>query len=165
MRRHSAGAGLEAGPLPRRHLLYVTAFTSAFLAATVLPLVADAALAGALAGGAAWPGLVAAATFGSTLGAVLFWWFGRFIERFRGRRWFPASPRQLDRAQNWFQRYGVWSLLLTWIPGLGDGLTVGAGVMRVGIVPFCLLVAIGRGLRYAAIVLALDGVVLPSFVD
>ena len=113
-------------------MLCLTAFTSAFLAATP----------------------------GSTLGAVLFWWFGRFIERFRERRWFPASPQQLDRAQNWFQRYGIWSLLLTWIPGLGDGLTVAAGAVRVGIVPFCLLVAIGRGLRYAAIILALDGVVL-----
>ncbi len=146
-------------------MLYLTAFASAFLAATVLPLVADAALAGAIAGGAAWPGLVVAATLGSTLGAVLFWWFGHFIERFRERRWFPASPRQLDRAQNWFQRYGVWSLLLTWIPGLGDGLTVAAGVMRVGLVPFCILVAIGRGLRYTAIILALDGVVLPWLVD
>lgn len=144
-------------------MLYLTAFTSAFLAATVVPLVADAALAGALAGGAAWPGLVAAATAGSTVGAVLFWWLGRFIERFRERRWFPASPEQLARAQAWFQRYGVWSLLLTWIPGLGDGLTVAAGMMRVGIMPFCVLVAIGRGLRYLAIVLALDGVVLPWF--
>lgn len=148
-----------------RELLYLTAFASAFLAATVVPLVADAALAGALAGGAAWPGLVAAATAGSTLGAVLFWWLGRFVERFREHRWFPASPRQLDRAQAWFQRYGIWSLLLTWIPGLGDGLTVGAGVMRVGIVPFCALVSIGRGLRYAAIILALDGVVLPWFTE
>ena len=78
---------------------------------------------------------------------------------------FPASPQQLDRAQNWFQHYGVWSLLLTWIPGLGDGLTVAAGVMRVGIVPFCVVVAIGRGLRYAAIVLVLNGVVLPWFAD
>ena len=146
-------------------LLYLTAFGSAFLAATVVPLVADAALAAALAGGAAESGLVAAATLGSTLGAVLFWWLGRFIERFRERRWFPVTPDQLDRAQARFRRYGVWSLLLTWIPGLGDGLTVAAGVMRVGIVPFCVLVAIGRGLRYAAIVLALDGVVLPWFTE
>ena len=146
-------------------MLYLTAFASAFLAATVVPLVADVALAAAVAGGAAWPGVVAAATLGSTLGAVLFWWLGRTVERFRERRWFPASPQQLDRAQTWFQRYGLWSLLLTWIPGLGDGLTVAAGVMRVGIVPFCVLVAIGRGLRYAAIVLALDGVVIPWFTE
>ena len=146
-------------------MLYLTAFASAFLAATVVPLVADAALVAAVAGGAAWPGLVAAATLGSTIGAVLFWWLGRAIERFRERRWFPASPQQLDRAQTWFQRYGVWSLLLTWIPGLGDGLTVAAGMMRVGIVPFCVLVAVGRGLRYAAIILALDGVLLPWFTE
>ena len=144
---------------------YLTAFASAFLAATTVPLVADAALAAAVAGGAAWPGLVAAATAGSTLGAVLFWWLGRFIERFRAHRWFPASPRQLDRAQAWFQRYGIWSLLLAWIPGLGDGLTVAAGAMRVGIVPFCVLVAIGRGFRYGAIILALDGVVVSWLVE
>ena len=146
-------------------LFYLTAFTSAFLAATIVPFVADAALAAALTGGAAWPGLVVAATAGSTLGAVLFWWLGRFIERFRKHRWFPASRQQLDRAQGWFQRYGIWSLLLTWIPGLGDGLTVAAGVMRVGILRFCVLVAIGRGLRYAAVILALDGVVLPWFTE
>jgi len=146
-------------------VFYLAAFTSAFLGATVLPLVADAVLAAALAGGAAWFGLVLAATLGSTLGAVLFWWFGRAIERFRERRWFPASPQQLERAETWYQRYGVWSLLLAWIPILGDGLTVAAGVMRVGIVRFCVLVAIGRGLRFAAMVLALDGVVLPWFTD
>ena len=77
----------------------------------------------------------------------------------RDRRWFPAQPKQLERAQAWFQRYGVWSLLFAWLPVIGEPLTVVAGAMRVHIAPFLILVAIGKGLRYVVLALAVEGVV------
>ncbi|MDD9981312.1 MAG: DedA family protein [Gammaproteobacteria bacterium] len=142
-------------------MLYLTMFTSAFLAATIVPFASEIALTGALAAGGAVHWLVLVATLGNTLGAVINWALGRFIERFRDRRWFPASPQQIERAQAWFQRYGIWSLLFAWLPVVGEPLTVVAGAMRVHIAPFLILVAIGKGLRYVVLALAVEGVVTP----
>ena len=139
-------------------MLYFTMFTSAFLAATFVPFASELTLAAALSAGGTLHWLVAIATFGNTLGAVVNWGIGRFVERFRDRRWFPAGPQQLARAQTWFQRYGVWSLLLAWVPVIGDPLTLVAGAMRVHIAPFLILVATGKGLRYVVLALAIDGI-------
>lgn len=89
------------------------------------------------------------ATTGNTLGSAVNWLLGRYLIHFQDRRWFPVKPKSMDRAQKWFQRYGVWSLLLAWAPIIGDGLTLIAGVLRVRFSIFILLTAIGKGLRYA----------------
>ena len=139
-------------------MLYLTVFSSALLAATIVPFASEIALTGALAAGGAVHWLVLVATLGNTLGAVVNWAIGRFIERFRDRRWFPANREQIERAQAWFKRYGVWSLLFAWLPVVGEPLTVVAGAMRVHIAPFLILVAIGKGLRYVVLALAVEGV-------
>lgn len=142
-------------------MLYLTTFVSAFLAATIAPIASEITLAAALAAGAAAHWLIVVATLGNTLGAVVNWALGRCIEHFRGHRWLPAGAQRLERAQAWFRRYGVWSLLLAWAPVAGDALTVVAGMMRVHIVPFLILVGIGKGLRYVVLALAVEGAVLP----
>jgi membrane protein YqaA with SNARE-associated domain len=62
----------------------------------------------------------------------------------------------LHHAQAWFQKYGVWTLLLSWMPIGGDALTFVAGVMRVRFDLFMLLVAIGKGVRYAVVIAGLS---------
>ena len=142
-------------------MLYFTMFASAFLAATVVPFASEITLTAALAAGGAVHWLIVVATLGNTLGAAVNWVLGRFIEHFRGRRWFPADTKQLERAQVWFRRYGVWSLLLAWAPIVGDALTVIAGAMRVHIALFLVLVAVGKGVRYVVLAFAVEGVVTP----
>ena len=142
-------------------MLYLAMFTSAFLAATFVPFSSELALTAALVAGGTIQWLIIAATLGNTLGAIVNWGVGRFMEHFRHRRWFPADVKQLRRAQAWFRRYGVWSLLFAWAPIIGDALTVIAGVMRVRIVPFVILVAAGKGLRYVVVALTVEGVVMP----
>ena len=139
-------------------MLYLTMFASAFLAATVVPFASELTLVAALAAGGAVHWLIAVATLGNTLGAAVNWGLGRLIERFRDRRWFPVDARRLERAQRWFGRYGVWSLLLAWVPVAGEPLTVLAGAMRVHIVPFLILVATGKAVRYAVVALTVDGI-------
>ncbi len=134
-------------------------FLSAFLAATVLPFSSEVVLAALLSGSAhSAATLVAVATAGNTLGALTNWGLGRGFARFQGRRWYPLTPGQAARAETWFQRYGVWALLLSWFPIVGDPLTVVAGVLRVGIVPFLLLVATGKAARYVIVAAAVAGV-------
>jgi membrane protein YqaA with SNARE-associated domain len=129
-------------------------FSSAFLSATLLPGSSEALLIALLASGNGDPAMLAlVATIGNTLGAVTNWGLGRFFERFKGSRWYPISATAHARAQSWFARFGVWSLLFSWFPVIGDPLTVVAGMMRIGFWRFVILVATGKLLRYGFVVL------------
>lgn len=133
-------------------VVYVGLFLLALVAATLLPAQSEAALAGLLLSGAySKAGLLAAATLGNTLGSLVNWLLGRSIEHYRERRWFPASAEQLERAQRWYRRYGRWSLLLSWLPIVGDPLTLVAGVMREPLPSFLLIVALAKAGRYLAL--------------
>lgn len=126
-------------------------FASAFLAATILPFYSEVVLYALLEAGGDPVVLVAVATLGNTLGAVVNWVLGRFLLRFQERRWFYFSRGQIDRAQRWFQRYGVWTLLFAWLPVGADALTLIAGIMKVRLDVFVLLVGIGKGVRYVSV--------------
>ena len=124
-------------------------FLSAFLSATLLPGSSEALLTGLLLAGRGVPWLLlAAAVTGNVLGSLFNWVCGRFLAAFRDRKWFPVTPRRYEQATGWFERYGVWSLLLAWAPVFGDPLTVIAGALRVRLLPFLLLVTIGKLARY-----------------
>ncbi len=132
--------------------IYAGLFFVAFLAATILPAQSELGLAGlVISGDHSVVLLVAVASAGNILGAVVNWALGRGIERFAGRRWFPVTPQRLERASGWYRRYGRWSLLLSWAPIIGDPLTVAAGVLREPLVTFLALVAIAKTGRYIAV--------------
>ena len=92
------------------------------------------------------------ASLGNTLGAVVNWYLGKFLLHYQDRRWFYIKPEQLTRAQNWYSRYGYWSLLLAWLPIGGDALTFIAGIMKVRLWIFLVLVGAGKTARYVSIV-------------
>lgn len=132
--------------------VYAGLFGIAFLASTVFPAQSEAALGALLlAGEHPAATLIVVASVGNVLGAVVNWALGRGLERFKDRRWFPAKGAALARAQRWYQRYGKWSLLLSWAPFVGDPLTVIAGVMREPFLVFLALVAIAKVGRYLAL--------------
>lgn len=139
-------------------LAYLGLFAAAFGAATLLPLQSEAVLVGLLLNGqyGLWL-LLAVATLGNVLGSLVNWWLGRSIERFKERRWFPVSPANLERARRHYQRYGHWSLLLSWLPVVGDPLTLVAGVMREPLGRFLLIVTLAKGARYGVLALATLG--------
>ncbi len=127
-------------------------FGSAFFAATILPFYSEVVLFALLRQGGDPLLLLLVATTGNTLGSVVNWWMGLYLLRFQNRRWFYFSPAQITRAQYWFQRYGYWTLLLAWLPIGGDPLTLVAGIMKIRLGVFLPLVAVGKGLRYVAVI-------------
>ncbi len=131
---------------------YSGLFAIAFTAASILPMQSEAALAGLLLTGSFPPAaLILVASVGNVLGSIVNWLIGRGIERFRNRSWFPASPAKLDRAAKWYHRFGRWSLLLSWLPVVGDPLTVVAGVLREPLWSFVVLVTVAKVARYLGV--------------
>lgn len=127
-------------------------FLVAFLAATVLPLQSEAVFTGLLLSGNFSPaGLLIVASCGNILGALANWWLGRGVEHLRHKPWFPVSQARLSQAQRWYGRYGRWSLLLAWMPVIGDPLTVAAGMLREPLWSFLLLAGSGKVARYLAL--------------
>jgi membrane protein YqaA with SNARE-associated domain len=135
---------------------YLLMFASAFGAATLLPFYSEILLVAQLRSGLNPGWLWLAATAGNTLGAGVNWWLGKKFSQYSDRRWFPARKSDLLRAQNWFNRYGKWTLLMSWMPIGGDALTVIAGMMRIPLLPFFILVGLGKALRYALVIIGLS---------
>lgn len=130
---------------------YLLLFSSSFLAATILPFSSEVILYALISGETSAFPLILVATTGNTLGAAVNWYLGRYLLHYRGRPWFYFKAEQIEKAQLWFQRYGVWSLLFSWLPLGGDVLTFVAGVMRVRFWLFLLLAGTGKSLRYLAV--------------
>ena len=137
---------------------YLSLFLVAFGAATILPLGSEPVVAGLLAAGnLSWLGVILVASVGNILGSMCNWFLGRYIARFQNGRWFPASRKNLARAENWYRRYGRATLLLSWAPIIGDPLTIIAGVLREPLWSFTLLVGIAKTGRYLALAATLFG--------
>ena len=134
---------------------YLGLFVAALAAATILPMQSEAVLVGMLLT-ENYPviGLITFASLGNVLGSAANWSLGRWIERFRHRSWFPASERAMERAQGWYRRYGRWSLLASWLPIVGDPITVVAGTLREPLPTFLLLVAVAKIGRYVVLAVA-----------
>lgn len=131
---------------------YLLLFSTAFLAATILPFYSEVVLFALIRSGGDPLLLMIIATLGNTLGAVVNWLLGLYLLHFRDRRWFYFSDAQIEKAQRWFQKYGFWSLLMAWMPVGGDALTLIAGIMKVRLWLFLLLVGTGKALRYASVI-------------
>ena len=131
---------------------YLGLFLSAFGAATLLPLQSETVLVALLLGGVhiTWM-LLVVATLGNVLGSWVNWLLGRSLQHYRKRRWFPVNDARLAQAQGWYAKYGRWSLLLSWMPVIGDPLTLIAGVMREPLWRFLLLVSLAKGARYTVL--------------
>lgn len=135
---------IEAGPAGM--------FVAAFLAGSILPFSSELVLVGLLGAGADPIALLVCATAGNVLGGWLNYYIGRlgrqeWISRFTG-----ITPERLERGLKPVRRYGAWMGLLSFVPVVGDLLTVAMGYLRTR--PWLSLpaIALGKYARYQAIV-------------
>ncbi|NNG74838.1 DedA family protein [Acinetobacter sp. ANC 4277] len=128
---------------------YTLLFISAFGAATLLPLQSEAVLLALLAEGShSVIGLLFFASLGNILGSCVNWWLGLQIERYKDKKWFPVSEQKMLKAQGIYQKYGYWSLLLSWVPIIGDPITLIAGLLKEKFWQFLLMVSLAKVGRY-----------------
>lgn len=125
---------------------------SAFLAATLLPAQSELGLAYLIQKDQlSVLLLITVASVGNVLGAMVNWTLGRFALGFQEKWWFPVSPKQLRKASDWYQRFGKWSLLLSWAPLIGDPITLIAGLLRTPFWISLLLITLAKVSRYIII--------------
>lgn len=141
--------------------VYLSLFISGFIAATLFPASSEVLLLILQQQGYSLFWLWLAATSGNTLGSCVNWYLGKELLRFQHKSWFPIKSEQLQRGQQYFQRYGIWSLLFAWLPVVGDPLTLVAGMMKIRFQILLVLVLAGKGARYA-VLLWLGMMVLPG---
>ncbi len=127
---------------------YIGLFIAAFLAATILPLSSELVLSGLLLSGASSSALVIIATTGNVLGSLTNYALGYCASLGIIKKWLKLSESKFINAEQRFKQYGLWSLLFAWVPIIGDPLTVIAGILRVRLLWFLVLVTIGKSLRY-----------------
>ena len=128
---------------------YFQLFIISFLAATILPLSSELVLSTMLLTNSFNKYLLlVVASFGNILGSSVNWYLGKKILIFKDKKWFPANERQIAKGEIYFKKYGIWSLLLAWVPIIGDPLTIVAGILRVKFFTFLLLISISKISRY-----------------
>jgi membrane protein YqaA with SNARE-associated domain len=126
-------------------------FLLSFLASTLIPLGSEWLLVLLLLNRTDPVAAVAVATVGNWLGACTSWAVGVWGGVFLIRRLLRISPAHEERARTFYRRYGVWSLLLSWLPIIGDPLCLVGGLLRVGFLRFSLLVFMGKLARYLVV--------------
>ena len=126
-------------------------FFLSFLASTLIPLGSEWLLVVLLLNRADPAAAVATATVGNWLGACTTWAIGVWGGPFLIRRLLRVSQADEEQAERFYARYGIWSLLLSWLPVIGDPLCLVGGLLRVGFLRFSLLVFTGKLVRYVAV--------------
>ena len=99
--------------------------------------------------------LFVVASVGNVLGSLFNWICGFYINFFIKKSWFPINNKIIDIGNKLFTKYGKWSLLISWFPLIGDPITFVAGTLRYPIIPFLVLVSIGKVGRYLIIYLSI----------
>jgi membrane protein YqaA with SNARE-associated domain len=130
---------------------YPALFAVSFLASTLIPLGSEWLLVAMLLNRSDPIMAVAVATLGNTLGAGATWAIGLYGSPFLIRRVLRIDAAAEASAVRFYRRYGVWSLLFSWLPVIGDPLCLAGGILKVGFGRFSLLVFTGKLARYAAL--------------
>ena len=124
-------------------------FASSFLSATILPGNSEVVLVAMLLSGVSQPWLlVLIATMGNSLGGLTNVILGRFFPLRKKSRW-------QEKAVGWLKRYGAATLLLSWMPVIGDLLCLLAGWMRISWGPVLFFLCLGKALRYILVAVAI----------
>jgi len=137
---------------------YVGLFISSFLASTILPFGSEGIIILLVSQGFNAMAVVMVASIGNFFGACTSYYLG-FMGRGYMEKYLRIDQHDLETAEKYFSKYGSYVLLFTWVPLIGDAITVTGGLLRLKFTTFAILVFVGKFLRYLAVAY-LAGVVL-----
>ncbi|MCS4533139.1 hypothetical protein NXS09_02345 [Neisseria sp. CSL10203-ORH2] len=85
--------------------------------------------------------------FFNSLGSIFSYWMGRLL---------PAPQKISEKTSGMLNHYGIWALLLAWVPIIGDGLPITAGWLKLNAGKCMVMLSIGKMLRYTALLLGME---------
>ncbi len=137
----------------------ISLFLVSFCASTLLPLGSEWLLVVLLLQGSHPASTVAIATLGNSLGSGSTYFIGNYGSDWVVNKLLRTDKKHQQRAESWFNRYGSWTLLLAWLPVIGDPLCFVSGMLKTPLLRFSVLVIAGKGLRYSVLaLLTLQGI-------
>ncbi|TAN46491.1 MAG: DedA family protein [Candidatus Methanoperedens sp.] len=130
---------------------YPGLFIASFLASTILPFGSEGIVVLLVSQGFNAMAVVIVASTGNFFGACTSYYLGSkgqgYIEKY-----LRFDRRELEKAEKYFSKYGSYVLLFTWVPLIGDAITVTGGLLKLKFIKFAILVFTGKFLRYLAVV-------------
>ena len=135
---------------------YVGLFLSAFLAATILPLSSEVVLGTLYSSGLSALNLLIVASLGNVLGSLVNYVLGLKYGKVIAIKWLRIKESTFERASDIYMKWGKWSLLLAWVPVIGDPITLVAGTLRTHFVFFLFCIAFCKTARYAVLLYILS---------
>ncbi len=121
-------------------------FVTAFLAATILPFSSEAAFIVALKNDMSTLNAMFFASSGNILAIVFNYYLGYFL--YEKTKTKLLTSKLGKTSYNYGHKYGYFALLLSWLPLIGDPLTLVAGLVRLKFIWFILIAGSLRIIRY-----------------
>jgi len=132
-------------------MAYIYLFFIAFLSATVFPLGSEALLLYDLSIDLNVYLLFIMATIGNTLGSIVNYYIGLKGEKFLAKKKILKKEKVI-KTKRFFDKYGGYTLLFSWVPIIGDPITIVAGMLRYNMKKFIYLTLISKGVRYLFVI-------------
>ena len=130
---------------------YLYLFFIALISATLLPMGSEALLLYDLSLELNLYLLLLTATLGNSLGSIINYYLGLKGEEYLLSKKM-IKEQQIIKAKKYFDKYGNYTLLLSWVPIIGDPITFIAGVLKYNIRKFIVLIVIAKGGRYLFVI-------------
>lgn len=131
---------------------YFGLFAGTFLSATIIPLPSEAMVLGGLALGMNPVSVIIIATFGNFLGGLTNYWIGVKADNEKLVRRFGLNREKIDLWRQRSRKWGYWLGLISWLPFVGDPMVIALGFLRVPFWPLCLMMFLGKLIRYLVVV-------------
>lgn len=121
-------------------------FFSAFLAATIVPLSSEVVFLAALTNDMPLLNAMLFASSGNILAIIVNYWFGYWLyDKTKDKL---QSSRSGQWSLDYGHKYSYFILLFSWLPVIGDPLTLVAGVLRLNFIWFVVIAGSMRVARY-----------------
>ena len=132
---------------------YLYLFFISLISATIFPMGSEAVLLYNISIHLNIYLLFIIATFGNSLGSVINYWLGLKGEEYLVNHK-VVKEKHILKAKNYFDKFGGYSLLLSWVPIIGDPITFVAGMLRYNLKKFIILIILAKGGRYLFLILS-----------
>ncbi len=128
-------------------MIYLTLFFSALISATLFPMGSEAVLVYDIKQGYNLYLLLLFATVGNVLGSLINYILGLKGEEYLERKG-HLKKEKIEKYKIFFDKYGGYSLLLSWVPIIGDPITFIAGILKYDWKKFLFIVTVAKFGRY-----------------